>query len=634
MVSYSFALVWGGCLLLSFVGWGALVGRLLFRTGDLDWGMKAAWGMSFAIFVGGLLNLFAWISRTVIFVQIGLGLFFWLVDVLPRRRAILASARVWLHGCRHDRLAMCGLIVFCLLLVFRYASGVCDLRYMGPDDPQAYFVFPNRMLQEGSMGLDPFCTRKLTSALGGHSYLQTYVLCALWTTNLHLMDPLLGLIISVGLLLSYARQINVPERAGLWIAVLLLLVGPPFFNRSSLTAGLALFLCLVRTLEWLDRQRPAMAASAAIIALTAAAICTLKSSAIASCGTLVVLSYGAFLLQSRMAWRSVGELPVMGLLWALFLLPWMLHMYQSSGTFLFPLLGVGYYASAYGGYSALWSTMDIKEAMRLIVYGVVLTCDVVALALMGAAWLTSRPWKLRGREAVLACVIAAVLGYAVTTLGARGARARHAFPCLYAAIFILMMLHASRSRKEAAPKGSRWPTQAALLAFGMLLAHHWPRIVADARFARGAIRQAVAYCSLDRFATDRARMVKVQAAIPERARFLAVVRSPFLLDFARNKIYVFDMPGVVSPPPGIPVDKGSKAVATYLLSHGIRYVAFSYANNAGYVIAGTESTAPLNRQMFIRTFACLDILHKLSRDKQRIFDDGTTLVMDIAAPAQ
>src|SRR5262249_17475077 len=57
------------------------------------------------------------------------------------------------------------------------------------DDFQAYIVYPLKMLDTGSMGADPFSVRRTpTHALGGNSFLQTFVVAALPVQSLRLLD--------------------------------------------------------------------------------------------------------------------------------------------------------------------------------------------------------------------------------------------------------------------------------------------------------------------------------------------------------------------------------------------------------------------------------------------------------------
>jgi hypothetical protein len=65
----------------------------------------------------------------------------------------------------------------------------------------------------------------------------------------------------------------------------------------------------------------------------------------------------------------------------------------------------------------------------------------------------------------------------------------------------------------------------------------------------------------------------LQEALPRSAKVLVHLPTPFLFDFRRQRFFVLDTPGAVSPPPGMPLRAEGDVVAQYLREQGIRYVA-------------------------------------------------------------
>ena len=633
---YWLAFIWGICVLASFVGWGALVGAALFPKNRFDWGMKAGWGISLAVVIGGVLNLFGWISRPMIFALVGLGLALFVGDVVARRKDVVASISDGLKRYRANRFAALGLLVLSAVLVLRYAGGICEIRH-GCDNLPAYLVLPVRMLQEGAIGVDPFCARRIMSALGGHSFLLTYALCTSRETGVFLIEPLMGTLVGLGLLLGYARRVGVPRAAAVWIALLFLVIEPRHWNVSSSMMGLALFLCLVRTLDGLARQPERTISGAAIVALVAAAICALKGTHVPACIAFVALSYVILLFRSRMDRKACLEALLAGSLGAALLLPWMLDMYRTAGTLFFPLLGRGCHASAMGLLTPTWRVVGAGDVARNIIFGVLLRGDVALLVLMAGILLVSRPSALRRGEAALACTAAAVFGLAATTFGIGSARLKDGFACVYAALFILMMSLVARGSMGSARRRSLLASRTVLLAFGVLLGMYWKSAVADARFIRGQIRQAVSFAHKDLFEKQRRRRRRAQDVIPEGAGVLVVIERPFLLDFRRHRVYVGDCLGLTSPPPGMPVEEGGQALADYLLANGIGYVMFAYADSAGYDHIrkiDPKLLRPWLRNAIPRMLAGMDTLQELRRTKRRLFDDGRVAVFDISEPTK
>jgi hypothetical protein len=75
--------------------------------------------------------------------------------------------------------------------------------------------------------------------------------------------------------------------------------------------------------------------------------------------------------------------------------------------------------------------------------------------------------------------------------------------------------------------------------------------------------------------TELSNYLRLQAKISAGQRFLAFLPHAHLLDFGRNPINVMDSNCAISPPPGIPLGRGSEAVASYLRAEGIRWIAAS-----------------------------------------------------------
>ena len=78
-----------------------------------------------------------------------------------------------------------------------------------------------------------------------------------------------------------------------------------------------------------------------------------------------------------------------------------------------------------------------------------------------------------------------------------------------------------------------------------------------------------------------AKYRNLQHALPEKAVLLEHMDYPFLFDFRRKPILMDDQPGHASLAPGRPFFAGAEALARYLVSNGIRYVAYDYATEAG-----------------------------------------------------
>jgi len=88
-------------------------------------------------------------------------------------------------------------------------------------------------------------------------------------------------------------------------------------------------------------------------------------------------------------------------------------------------------------------------------------------------------------------------------------------------------------------------------------------------------------------------------------------------------------------PPGMPVLSGPQAVADYLVSHHIRYVAYSYAEQANFPrqIYGTDldpAAGKTIRRQAAESFAFQNDLRQLAKTHPIIFDNGLDQIIDLA----
>lgn len=133
---------------------------------------------------------------------------------------------------------------------------------------------------------------------------------------------------------------------------------------------------------------------------------------------------------------------------------------------------------------------------------------------------------------------------------------------------------------------------------------------------------------------ERIGYIEMQEAVPAGEVFLARMEKPFLFDFARNPIFIIDIPGGASLPPGMPFFEGGEALSDYLLANNIRYVAYAYASECSFSFEQYGDTLEVATNIFIRTGARMtfdlnDNLKELGQTRERIFDDGINFVLDL-----
>ena len=631
MASYFFAFLWGIIVLLSFIGWGGVIRRCFFPKSRVDWGQKAAWGVALSIFAGGVLNIAGLISRTTVLVYLGGGFLYWLLDVFSGRGTNIGLLREYIRDWRRDKIVTAGIFVIFFLALVQYGGWVSRQDFNIHDDFQAYFVFPKKMLQSGSIGPDPFCERRIESSLGGQAFLQTFILSMLVEQNIDIIDPGVGMLIVAGLLLGYFKDKKTPARAAVFVLILFLIIPYPKVNIASLVIPIALFISFFRTLEWEELGGGRFIANAFVIALLSAAICSLKSSLIPTCGILFAASYVFYIIRAAIKKEAVYEFFVAVILTAAFLLPWMISMYQSSGTLLYPVLGKGYHGTAYGTFLGYAGGMTTERTTHILTYHFSRPCVVLLV------WLSFVIFKFRStrssrRGAYISVSISAILGMIIVLMAAGGTSGnRYYFLFVFATV--LIFLAAILSAPEAGKDGGMgiYAYAAMSLAF-ITIGYDWdPFIFQYVRFVR-EIKKGINNVPLtsDKEAAQYSRM---QLSVPPGEIILARLSKPFLLDFKRNRIFVADYPGGASLPPGMPFFKGPEMLADYLISKSIRYAAYSYASEAEFRWKDYEerldSISSLIATEAEHTFDFQNNVDQLGKTRKRIYDDGDIFVLDL-----
>ena len=94
------------------------------------------------------------------------------------------------------------------------------------------------------------------------------------------------------------------------------------------------------------------------------------------------------------------------------------------------------------------------------------------------------------------------------------------------------------------------------------------------------------------------------------------MRRPFAFDYRRNAIVNVDVPGAVSPDPGMPFFQGPRALKAYLLGQSIRAVAFRDFAVAGGCLYGrdlwTAESQGDNRMWRAQSRYYLDLMDNLA----------------------
>jgi hypothetical protein len=644
MSDYVIAFAWGICLLISFAGWGTLINIVLFAKEKIDWGQKAAWGLALSVCVGGLLNLVGAISHPVVLIWVIAGTTIWLLALAFQRRMFRNGRFAEIVRFRKDRGLLLASILVCSLAILQYGGWVstqiqsAESYFVFPgessvpvfnvhDDFHAYFVFPNKMLATGSLGKEPFSERRLNS-LGGQSFLHTLVLAVLPEENLHLLEPGVAILMVLGLLLGYFAERGTPTRNYIWVLLTFLLVPLPYMNISALVTGTVLFLSLFRTLASTRLDGSGALPRAVVVGLTAAAICALKSSLIPACISLLGLGCICVLFLSRLERRLILGAGLALILSGVFVLPWMIAMYDAFGTPLYPLLGGGTRVGG-GSLTEVLFSDDRPPLLELLVpLGWELTSGfILPLVVFGVAVQRFQPPGSLHRNLLLAFLLSSLLGAWIVAFLLVASTYRFSYPFVSAAILMSMTdLLTVGAAPGQTPHTYTRQLIAATLGAGLLIGWSWDM----GRFFYLGLPKTIRAGVLNPSVIpkeERARHRQMQASIPEGQTVLAMLEKPFLLDFKRNTIFIVDNPGNI--PPSIPPFQASEDLASYLLARSVRYIAYSYRNEAG-VPKNVFGDPDQDSWSYYKPFFDFhSLLEELGRTRRRIYDDGDIFVVDL-----
>ncbi len=264
------------------------------------------------------------------------------------------------------------------------------------------------------------------------------------------------------------------------------------------------------------------------------------------------------------------------------LAPWRIALDLSSGTFLYPVLGRGFLGAASNhGFPAVRGDFGVPAvAVARMIWRRLLP---LLPALLLLVFVEDR----RPRRPAIALGLAAALAVPVIVLAGdpnlNHSLMRYVFPLVAAALVGL----AVAALEGAGDRPDRLRTVAAVAVIVALLVTGRGRAGAMVDQMLVNIGRGVAGRPLVPDA-DREAVRRLQEALPGGATVLATLRYPFLLDQRRNRVFIMSLPGFSSPPPGLPIDDGAGAVASYLVGHGVRFLAYGGMRRLGDLLALTE----------------------------------------------
>lgn len=639
--------LWGLAVLAAFAGWGSLLARFCWPAANVALPLRAVWGASAVAAVGGVLACIGIVSRVALYGAIGGGCLALMFAIVRDRAAIVdAIGESWLAAKRSP--ALFGAVLFLgAVVLLHYVGGGADTTSNPYDDDVSYYPSAKQLLERGSL-IEPFSFRRM-SALGGQSFFHAILLLRVPVLHLNLFDRGMCFVLAVLLLASHrVGEAKVPILARLLSVAVLVILPNTSINAASYYSGLAFFLALFQTMERMkdDLALDIRDAARRIVplALTAAAICTLRQNYQITVFVFVVVAY-AFAMSDRRNGRLLQRFiePMSAcFLTALFVAPWLILLLRSNGTFLFPIMPGNFRAAV----AMNPEGMDLATRLRFFIDVWLGLEPIRTLPLFFVVGLSLR--NEIARKPIVSSWIACIVGLALITWNFSLADApnlsRYSYGFLTAAALLTwqtVALRVVRRLEATSMPGFNASLQAVLLGFGLCLPLYghdeWTRRVLFARVDDVAElwRRSVPPQVESPLAAPYHRL---QSALPPSARMLILVDRPYNFDFKRNEIWNLDMPGSASPPPGIPCFQGSAPVAEYFRSKGIRYVAYVESSRSIWLYRREIWLDHLwDRLEIWRRFSpymvdVMDNLADLGRNYRHLHDEAGMVLLDLEAP--
>lgn len=565
---------WSLFVFASFLGYGELLRRALNRRefDDLGWGLKAAWGMAVVLAIGGVLMALHLAVTVVLSLVVIVGVVAaagFAVDALRKKPPTLADFKVSWPG-----------FVLGGLAAMAFASSIAWPHHIDPnDDLVCYLMLPVKILQTGTL-IEPFSFQR-AGTFGGQSLLQAVIMIVGGERNGHVPDRGLAMLIMFGVLVGATRGLK--GQYGIVRFVLLFafwFVPVPRISTNGAMVGGCLLAAMLATRELALRAQSKDWIVYLPVGLLMAGACSIRPTFTFVIGSIMVALAAVDIWSGlrRQAKTSISEtlIPyaVMGGACLVILFPFMTVLYVSNGTPMVPPLS-GYVSKAYQTYSFGKPWEDIG--------GVIAFFTAPTSVGMFALWAVAALYPVRsGTRVILGATLFAcgVILHRFSALAYLD-QYRYLYPIVVPiGLWYLCALLKHVSERNSVGEQERESGAEALqvpVAVSALALCGW--MFVNATQAGGELREQASGLPAQIkevkpfFDTGLNKAyADLQGLVPEGAKILSMVDASYLLNYKRNPIYSINAVGGSSPPPGIPFEKGSKALADYLKGQGIRYV--------------------------------------------------------------
>jgi hypothetical protein len=625
LLQFAVAILWCVGLFAAIAGYGALLLRL-FAVRRPAFALAAVSGFSVTILLGGVLNLLHAITVPVLFGFSMIGVLALLLLRLADKPSTSPETNHQAPTRTNAKLKLL-LLFFAIVFALRLAATVHTAYYQQSDDYNFYLAAPEKMLQLHELAPDPFSERRIMSSIGGNYFLQTLVLTELPLEDVQMADRALGLLLLAVVAFGLADEFDLTPLQQAALAVFVLITPQLQFNLTFVLLPSALFFGLV----YLASNRSSLSAhpnlQALLLGMTTAAIASTKSTYLPH-GVLFVLCIAVFAVSRRGLAAGLRTLLIGAFGCLLVLVPWMIAQHATSGTYFYPLLGKGFHYSSYGLYPPP-SGFNPK-----IILHKVLPFNIPLLVILVLEWFWGEDdEQTRAIVALTAATLVASVFVGIAT-GGDSVR-RYNYPAIVPSILLLFVVFSRRVNHL--PQAGKWrllQTCSAVLAVATAFYIGLNSWTHEYRRTAENLHATFTSYSIVPLST-RLEYAVMEHAIPTDASAIVTVDDTFLLDYRTHHLNIADFPGAASLPPGWPGRSDGEALASYLLSQNIRYLAHSYSRDdadQSHLIAVMHDQS-ITQWIRSEDEMMLDSHRQyadLARTRRHLYDDGSIYVLDLA----
>jgi hypothetical protein len=444
------------------------------------------------------------------------------------------------------------------------------------DDAQAYFAYPLEALQKGSLQPQPFSERRINTSLGANYLLDAVMAVDGDVRSIGFIDQTLGYILYAAAIWTVGRKLGFSFGTnGLLLGLLVIL---PLVQVNAtpvyLQAAVALSLLLVMH-ESAECER-ADWRSGVLWGVLASVVCLTKSSGIVFVLPLIAI----FAVVHSIRVRNLAQIQnamIAGTTLLVLALPWMIQQHRNEGTYLSPLLGRGFHASA-------WGILPLpRQTATPLTIAMVVLPDVGAL--LAAAFLA---WKLRSPSrsfdvSLITFILAALVATPLIAFSTAGDGVdRFTFPFHIPALIMLGALVLATQVSDLERRPWRRAAQIFLviwtLALVAILGRHYRSYSTALHRLDEAVGIRISQSVLFELVLDDKTLIAeerrahaAQNTVPAGEPMLEATLFAYPYDCRRNKVFVADYPGMAGWAPGIPIGQGPEPVRDYLVKHNLHY---------------------------------------------------------------